>query len=416
MCRSDTTSTGRRHSASNVEDAADAGVHLAFFSGNEIFWKTRWEPSIDGTATPYRTLVSYKETHANAKIDPLPAVWTGTWRDPRFSPPADGNRPENALTGTIFTVNACSGCTFAITVPAADGKMRFWRNTPVATLAPAATATLTADTLGYEWDEDLDNGFRPAGQIRMSTTTVNVPLRLLDFGSNYGPGTATHSLTLHRRPSGALVFGAGTVQWAWGLDGNHDGGGSSPDVRMRQATVNLFADMGVQPGSLQPGLVAASASTDHLAPTATITTPADGAIVTAWQEVAISGTASDSGGGVVGGVEVSVDGGVTWHPASGRTTWVYTWVPTAGGPATILSRATDDSANLGAASAPVSLTVQGPEGGPGGPILVISNPANPFGRYYAEILRAEGLNAFAVDEVAAVTPTSLLAYDVVHPR
>ena len=86
---------------------------MAFFSGNEVFWKTRWENSIDGSGTAYRTLVSYKETHAGAKIDPI-AEWTGTWRDPRFSPPADGGRPENALTGTIFTVN--SG-TAAIVVP-----------------------------------------------------------------------------------------------------------------------------------------------------------------------------------------------------------------------------------------------------------------------------------------------------------
>jgi hypothetical protein len=61
----------------NVEAARDAGVNLAFFSGNEILWKTRWE-------NDHRTLVSYKETHANAKIDPAPGVWTGTWRDPRF--------------------------------------------------------------------------------------------------------------------------------------------------------------------------------------------------------------------------------------------------------------------------------------------------------------------------------------------
>ena len=88
----------------NVETARNAGVHLAFFSGNEVFWKTRWEPSIDGSGTPYRTLVCYKETHANAKIDPT-STWTGTWRDPRFSPPADGGRPENALTGTLFVVN-----------------------------------------------------------------------------------------------------------------------------------------------------------------------------------------------------------------------------------------------------------------------------------------------------------------------
>ena len=45
----------------NVEAARDAGVDLAFFSGNEVYWKTRWEDSADGTDTPYRTLVAYKE-------------------------------------------------------------------------------------------------------------------------------------------------------------------------------------------------------------------------------------------------------------------------------------------------------------------------------------------------------------------
>ena len=58
----------------NVENARNAGVNLAFFSGNEVFWKTRWENSIDGAGTPYRTLVSYKETHANAKIDPIASL------------------------------------------------------------------------------------------------------------------------------------------------------------------------------------------------------------------------------------------------------------------------------------------------------------------------------------------------------
>ena len=31
---------------------------------------------------------------------------------------------------------------------------------------------------------------------------------------------------------------------------------------------------------------------------------------------------------------------------------------------------------------------------PGGPVLVVTDPADPFGQYYAEILRAEGLNEF----------------------
>lgn len=340
----------------NVEAARNAGVHLAFFSGNEVFWKTRWENSIDGSGTPYRTLVCYKETHAGAKIDPLPNVWTGTWRDPRFSPPADGGRPENALTGTIFTVN--DGATTSITVPAADGKMRFWRNTAIANLAPNGIATLPFGTLGYEWDEDLDNGFRPAGLIRLSTTTVNGAPVLQDYGSTFGSGTATHALTLYRHASGALVFGAGTVQWSWGLDGNHDRGSAAPDAAMQQATVNLLADMGAQPATLQPALVAATASTDTVPPVSTITAPTAGSTVQPASSVTLSGTANDAGGGVIGGIEVSVDGGASWRRANGRASWNYVWAtPTATGTVTVKSRAVDDSGNLEAAGAGVTITV-----------------------------------------------------------
>ncbi len=339
----------------NVEAARAAGVHLAFFSGNEIFWKTRWEQSIDASQTAYRTLVTYKETHANSVIDPAdPPTWTGSWRDPRFSPPADGGRPENGLSGTIFTVNCC---TYAMKVPAADGKMRLWRNTTIATQAPGGTVTLPNGTLGYEWDEDLDNGARPAGLIRMSSTTVSGVDYLQDYGSNYSSGTATHHLTLYRASSGALVFGAGTVQWPWGLDSNHDGGSAAADSRMQQATVNLLADMGAQPATLRPGLVAASRTTDATAPASTITSPAAGSNLPTNQPVTVTGTAADSGGGVVGGVEVSVDGGSSWHPANGRESWSYTWTPRSTGSVTIKSRAADDSANLETPDAGVTLTV-----------------------------------------------------------
>ena len=57
-------------------------------------------------------------------------------------------------------------------MPAADGKLRFWRNTPSPPWPPATSRTLPNGTLGYEWDEDRDNGFRPAGLIRLSDTTV----------------------------------------------------------------------------------------------------------------------------------------------------------------------------------------------------------------------------------------------------
>jgi hypothetical protein len=340
----------------NIEAARNAGVDLAFFSGNEMFWKTRWENSIDGSGTPYRTLVVYKETHANAKIDPS-AQWTGTWRDPRFSPPSDGGRPENAVTGTIFMVNGPSR-NDAIEVPAAEGKLRLWRNTSIATLPDGGVATLPTGVLGFEWDEDLDNGSRPPGLIRMSKTTLAVGTYVLDYGSTFGGGTATHRLTMYKHNSGALVFGAGTVQWAWGLDATHDTApccpSSAADSRMQQATVNLFADMGVQPGTLQGGLVAATASTDTTPPTSTITSPTSGATISA--PTTITGTAADAGGGRVGGVEISLDDGATWHPVDGRETWSYAWDPAVIGPVVLKTRAVDDSGNLGPASAGVPVT------------------------------------------------------------
>ncbi len=347
----------------NIQSALGAGVNLGFFSGNEVFWKTRWENSIDGSNTPYRTLVCYKETLDNAKTDPAdPPTWTGSWMDPRFSPPADGGLPQNALTGTLFEVNGpgSDNMNLSIKVPDTDGKMRFWRNTSIATLGSGQTAVLPAGTLGYEWDVDADNGFRPAGLVDLSTATYNLTTDLLlDYGGTYGAGTATHHLTLYRAPSGALVFGAGTVQWSWGLDSDHDGGNLPPDVRMQQATLNLFADMGVQPGTIQPGLTAATQSTDITPPTSTITSPLAGSTVEFGSLVTITGTASDSGGGAVAAVEVSVDGGKTWDRASGRDNWTYSWTALASGAATLKSRAIDDSGNVESPGPGVTVTVPG---------------------------------------------------------
>lgn len=348
-------STGMRNA---VESARDAGVNLGFFSGNEVYWKMRWESAISADGTPYRTMVSYKETRANAKIDPHPE-WTGTWRDPRFSPPSDGGRPENGLIGQIFTVNRGpggeSGTPF--NVPAEFSNLRFWRNTSVATLTSGQVATLGDIVLGYEWDEDLDNGFRPAGLVRMSRTTQTVPQKLLDYGSTVGVGEATHTLTQYRAPSGALVFGAGTVQWSYGLDGTHDGLQTKPDPAMRQATVNIFADMGVQPATLQPGQLRARMSTDVVAPTSTIFAPSASASIFSGTPVTVSGTAADTGGGVVGGVEVSTDGGLTWRRAEGRDSWTYSWTPSTIGPTTILSRAADDSGNVQSVFNAVTVTI-----------------------------------------------------------
>jgi Domain of unknown function (DUF4082)/Concanavalin A-like lectin/glucanases superfamily/Fibronectin type III domain/Viral BACON domain/Bacterial Ig domain len=345
----------------NVEAARDAGVSLAFFSGNEVFWKTRWQSSsADGTPTQYRTLTTYKDTHFDAPTDPT--AWTGTWRDPRFAAVGDGGRPENALTGQLFIINSGSA---DITVPSTYKNLRLWRNTAVANLGAGQSRTLGAgnQTLGYEWDLDVDNGFRPRGQFQLSSTTVSGVESFLDYGTMTKQGTTqTHHLTEYRAPSGALVFGAGTVQWAWGLDTtnawNNNGppSGATADPVMQQATVNLFADMGAPATTLMSGLTAASPSTDTTAPNSSIASPSAGAAISDGSTVTISGTASDSGGQVAG-VEVSTDGGSTWHPATGTTSWTYSWNAHGSPTSTIMSRAVDDSGNVESSSPSVTVNV-----------------------------------------------------------
>ena len=82
----------------NVTAARDAGVHLAFFSGNEVYWKVRWEDSTNDPVGNARTLVCYK--------------WPDRTRDPLYG--IDNSRvtvmyavrpvfwPENTTTGVGF--------------------------------------------------------------------------------------------------------------------------------------------------------------------------------------------------------------------------------------------------------------------------------------------------------------------------
>jgi hypothetical protein len=373
----------------NVTAARDAGVNLAMFTGNEIFWKTRWGDSTAGPTTANRTLITYKETHFNAPVDPDdPPVWTGSWADPRFSPPADGGNPANSLTGQMFAVN---NGTSDITVPFQYHADRLWSNTSVANLKTGQSTTLGAGDgdLGYEWDIDADNGFRPAGEADLSSTTVSGLETFTDYGTYTGTGsgsdglppacgclpggTETHNLTLYRAASGALVFGAGTVQWSWGLDNSNawdeegtEPSGNPPDPNMEQFTVNLLAMMGVQPGSLESGLVAASPSTNTNPPVSTITSPAPGATIADGTTTTITGSATAKGGGVVAAVAVSTDGGKTWHPATltspdgTSVTWSYSWTAHGYPQTTLESRAVDDSANIETPSDSTSVNITCP--------------------------------------------------------
>jgi hypothetical protein len=159
----------------NVEAARDAGVHLAFFSGNEVYWKTRWENN-DGSED--RTLVCYKEglladgsneeRACGSKCDPGSPEWTGLWRT---GANYDAGKPENALTGQISWIEFPA----EIGVPASYQKLRFWRNTSIASLAAGQTAYLGSNTLGFEWDPEQSQfaSTYPTGRITMSSVVAN---------------------------------------------------------------------------------------------------------------------------------------------------------------------------------------------------------------------------------------------------
>lgn len=336
----------------NVTDARDAGVSLGFFGGNDVYWKTRLAPSLDGTSTPDRTLVDYKESWGGP---PDPVENTTTWRDPSFGDLGYGFGPENELIGTQYQANSVD---LAMKVNADEGNLRFWRDSTAAGMRAGMVATLSDHTIGYESNEDVDNGYRPAGLIHLSTTTGPTAEYSVGYGRTVVQNrTTTHNATLYRAGgTGGLVFSAGTVQWAWGLDSHHDGAATPSDSRMRQATLNVLRDMGAAGATVAEGLVAPSPSTDVTPPTVAVTAPAAGSTVSAGSLLTVSGTATDVGGRVAG-VEVSVDGGATFEPADGTASWTYTGVLTGNGASAVQVRATDDSIRT---SAPVSVALNTP--------------------------------------------------------
>jgi hypothetical protein len=312
----------------NVERARDAGVHLAFVSGNSIFYKIRWEED-------HRTIVCYKRP--TPPDHELANIWTARWTDPNSRAVDPSVLPENALKGTTGASNS----DMALQVPAELGRLRFWRETEFANLPDGAVGVSVDNTVGYEWETDIDNGLRPPGLMRLSQTQSR---------EEDAPGA--HQMTLHRHAaSNALVFSAASVQLSWGLDGPdpahrfaRTGRADVPaDRNIQQAMVNLFADMGVRAATLQSDLIQTTASEDRAPPTAAFAQPEHTA--TTSRLLLLEGSARDEDGGVVAGVEVNVLG--TWHRADGLEHWSYRYTPSEPGRQQLRVRAVDDSGNLG---------------------------------------------------------------------
>jgi hypothetical protein len=187
-----------------LEGARDAGVPLLFFSGNTGYWQLRLED--DAGAGP-RVVIGWKE-FAYQDPDQGPEV-TARFRDLQIG------RPENSLLGIMF------GTWSNIRSPFEVYDASHWLF--------AGTGLSDGDVIpwlvGYESDTRYANGAEPPGlEVAAQEPTVAI--------DGY---TRTSCATSYRAQSGALVFDAGTIEWAWGLAPT-----AVADPRVERMTANVL--------------------------------------------------------------------------------------------------------------------------------------------------------------------------------
>ncbi|MEU8821805.1 fibronectin type III domain-containing protein [Actinoplanes sp. NPDC048796] len=233
-------SAGMRDAFVGARDHATQASHALYLSGNEAFWRIRW----DGGR---RTYACWKDSHDGALN--ASGAYSGTWQDTRgFNP---DRRPAALLNGQRFRLNGISA--LAMAAGSAHASSPLWRTTAVAGLTGAQTWASPAGIVGFEADEpaDMNPAETPAGLLRLSQVTHQVTDLLSDDdGNTYtGDGLYTHAITAYRAATGAVVVAAGTVQFAWGLDDAHDRhpGGTLVTPVLQQALTNLLADLGTLP-------------------------------------------------------------------------------------------------------------------------------------------------------------------------
>ncbi|WP_392479074.1 N,N-dimethylformamidase beta subunit family domain-containing protein [Nostoc sp. C110] len=227
-----------------VEAARNAGINLGFFSSNTCYWRVRFENSTlaAGQVKPNRVMACYKQDWSLDSVAQQQGPLAATNKFRSFQ----NQRPENALLGVMYgsdTTNLYGGFNFVVT----NSSDFYYANTG---LQNGDQLNLL---MGYEWDFIVNNGSTPPGLVTLSESVVTPASVLPTFDEPPGEETLPPNqdftkahTTRYTASSGAKVFASGTNQWAWGLDSD----GVSPareDIRAKQITVNVLADMGARP-------------------------------------------------------------------------------------------------------------------------------------------------------------------------
>ncbi|MGZ0153558.1 N,N-dimethylformamidase beta subunit family domain-containing protein [Kribbella sp. WER1] len=221
-----------------VTRARDHGTNLAFLGANSVFWRVRYGADPHGSN---RIMIGYKD----ASLDPQHNAPDTTvhWR---AAPHPD---PENSLTGTLYECAPAKGA-YTILDP------NFF-------LFAGAGATLGTAYQGLIGDE-ADRAYPIAGTpanlqvVAHSPTTCGVKHTVADS-------------TYYTTPSGAGVFGSGTIEWVRALEGpDPDYNVNQPSVDFaRKVTLNLLKALAAGPLGLTHPAVGNLASLHNPASTAT---------------------------------------------------------------------------------------------------------------------------------------------------
>jgi hypothetical protein len=222
-----------------MRDQAEAfiagGGNVCFFSGNTCFWQIRLDLGDSG-----RIMFCSKESEAGHAPDPErgdPRRVTTEWSKPPV------NRPENSLTGVAFR----NGAGWWDPAPINQNRFRGYTVTNASHWVLDGTGLSDGETfgagtsvddtiLGYETDAALTNGAQPPQVLGTDGTpksfVVLAAADLSDWASQAGHAT----MGIYQR--NGIVFTAGTVNWAGGLNSN---GAATPVDRITRNLLDALS-------------------------------------------------------------------------------------------------------------------------------------------------------------------------------
>jgi len=187
-----------------VETARDAGMPVLFFGANAAYWKVRLSDSgADGNA---RVVTCYKRRPQDDPQHGTPQQ-TGRYRDDAIG------RPEEELVGTMYESWLLFGQSWTVLNP----------DHPIYTGTGLRSTDAIPQLVGYEYDRTFLLNTPGRAAVVARSPVVDAEGR-----------TSFSEATVYTAPSGAVVFGAGTIYFARGLDG------ARRDPRVERMAANIL--------------------------------------------------------------------------------------------------------------------------------------------------------------------------------